>query len=253
MLPKAQGCSRKFHANGLSIPVVVLTRSPMSTITQSVADPSDKNPQPLTSPSQPQVNSGSLKTDRFVVMGEGLAAGISNFSLSSDAQLWSFPTQMAKQMGAKCPQRLIQAPGIGNLVGFPSLPVRVPAPSQSTVIDQLPPAAVSNLAVPSLTLDDALNLQAVQPLIHRNDAKQSAINLIWGLVPISNGEKTAPTQLQYALQQSPTFTVVELGYHEMLEAAVLGDPGRLPETETFISQYHFLLEKLKESGSQILV
>jgi hypothetical protein len=253
MLPKGQGYSRKFHANGLSIPVVVLTRSPMSTITQSVGDPSDKNPQPLTSPSQPQVNSGSLKTDRFVVMGEGLAAGISNFSLSSDAQQWSFATQMAKQMGAKCPQRLIQAPGIGSMVGFPPLPVRVPAPSQSTVIDQLPPAAVSNLAVPSLTLDDALNLQAVQPLIHRNDAKQTAINLIWGLIPISNGEKSAPTQLQYALQQSPTFTVVELGYHEMLEAAVLGDPARLPKTETFISQYRVLLEKLKESGSQILV
>ena len=183
MLPNGQGYSCKFHANGLSIPVVVLTRSRMSTITQSVGDPSDKNPQPLTSPSQSQVNSGSLRTDRFVVMGEALAAGIGNFSLSSDAQQWSFATQMAKQMGAKCPQRLIQAPGIGNLVGFPPLPVRVPAPSQSTVIDQLPPAAVSNLAVPSLTLDDALNLQAVQPLIHRNDAKQTAINLIWGLFP----------------------------------------------------------------------
>ena len=222
-------------------------------MTQSVPGLPSKSPQAVTSPSQRQVNSGSMKTDRFVVMGEGLAAGMGNFTLSSDAQQWSFATQMAKQMGTKCRQRLIQAPGIGNLVGFPSLPVRVPAPSQSTVIDQLPPEAVSNLAVPSLTLDDALNLQAVQPLIHRNDAKQTAINLVWGLIPISNGEKSTPTQLQYALQQSPTFTVVELGYHEMLEAAVLGDPGRLPETETFISQYRFLLEKLKESGSQILV
>src|SRR6478672_1247733 len=122
MLPKGQGYSRKLQANVPSIPVVVLTRSPMPTMTQSAADPSGKNPEPVASPSQPQVNSGSLKTDRSVVMGEGLAAGISNFTLSSDSQQWSFATQMARQMGAKCPQRLIQAPGIGNLVGFPSLP-----------------------------------------------------------------------------------------------------------------------------------
>jgi len=226
---------------------------PMPAVTQPVADASGKNPQSVTSPSQFQGSSGSLKTDRFVVMGEGLTAGIGNFTLSSDTQQWSFATQMAKQMGAKCPQRLIQPPGIGNLVGFPPLPVCVPAPSQSTVIDRLPPEAVFNLAVPSLTLDDALNLQTVQPLIHRNDAKQSAINLIWGLVPISNGEKSTPTQLQYALQHSPTFTVVELGYHEMLEAAVLGDAGRLPDTEIFIRQFRDLLYPLKSSGSQILV
>lgn len=229
------------------------TTGPMPAIAQSVADPPSKNPQPPASSPQARINNGSLRTGRFVVMGEGLAAGMGNFTLSSDSQRWSFATQMARQMGAQCPQRLIQAPGIGNLIGFPPLPVRVPAPSQSTVIDQLPPAALSNLAVPSLTLDDALNLRAVQPLIHRSDAKQSAINLIWGLVPISNGEESAPTQLQYALQQSPTFTVVELGYHEMLEAAVLGDPSRLPNAEIFISQYRDLLQQLKRSGSQILV
>src|SRR5215475_2129689 len=134
---------------------------PMPGMTQSAADPPGTGSQPGTSSSQPQVNSGSLNTARFVVMGEGLAAGIGNFTLSSDSQQWSFATQMAKQMGVKCRQRLIQAPGIGNLVGFPPLPVCVPAPSQSTVIDQLPPEAVSNLAVPSLTLNDALNLQTV--------------------------------------------------------------------------------------------
>lgn len=200
-----------------------------------------------------EINSGSLRAARFFVLGEGLAAGMTNFTLSSDTQQWSFPTQMAKQMGAKCPQRLLQSPGIGNAVGFPRLPVRLPAPPQTTVLIDFPPEHVSNLAIPELTLDDALQLQAAQPLIHRDNAKQTAANFTWGMIAISKGEASMPTQLQYAVQQSPTFTIVELGYHEFLEAAVLGDLGSLPDTEYFISQYEKLLGQLRSAGSQILV
>jgi len=116
-----------------------------------------------------------------------------------------------------------------------------------------PSGTCSNLAIPELTLDDALQLQAAQPLIHRDNAKQTAANLTWGIIAISKGETLLPTQLQYALQQSPTFTIVELGYHEFLEAAVLGDVGLLPDTEYFVSQYGQLLQQLKSAGSQILV
>src|SRR6478736_1858587 len=36
------------------------------------------------------VNSGRLNTSRMSVLGEGLAAGVGDFSLSSDSQPWSF-------------------------------------------------------------------------------------------------------------------------------------------------------------------
>src|SRR5258708_38118729 len=51
------------------------------------------------------VQSGRLRATRFVVMGEGLAAGMGDFGLSRETQIWSFPAQMAKQMEAQLVQQ----------------------------------------------------------------------------------------------------------------------------------------------------
>jgi hypothetical protein len=219
----------------------------------SSGTPSSQTTAAFPSPAR-RVNSGRLNTTTFIVLGEGLAAGMGNFTLSEETQRPTFPAQMAWQMQAEFPQPLIQAPGIGNAVGFAELPVRVPAPMQTTVLDWLPPTPVSNLSVPGFKLSDALNLRPAQPLICRNDAKQTAINLILGILPIMRGEeKLLPTQLEYALQRHPTFTVIELGYYEVLEAAVKGDPVLLPDVNSFHSNYAKLFKALKDSGSELLV
>src|SRR5438552_2851079 len=61
---------------------------------------------------KPPVDIGRLNTGSLVVLGEGLAAGMGNFSLSSDYQEQSFPAQMARQMGVEFRQPLFQPPGI---------------------------------------------------------------------------------------------------------------------------------------------
>jgi hypothetical protein len=208
---------------------------------------------PVASSNVGQVNSGNLNTSRIVVMGEGLAAGVGDFSLSSDTQAWSFPAQMARQMSADLPQRLIQAPGIGDFVGFASLPVRVPAPLQTTVLEQLPPDRVANLSIPEFRLGDALELRPRQPLIHRNNAKQTAVNLVWGVLPIAQGREPFQSQVEYTLQQSPTLVVIELGYYEALQAAVTGNIGLLPEPEFFLSQFRELLSRLERSNADLVV
>jgi len=199
------------------------------------------------------VNSGRLNTSRMSVLGEGLAAGVGDFSLSSDSQPWSFAAQMAGSMGASLPLPLIQAPGIGNFVGFANLSVCVSAPMQSTVLENLPPTPVSNVATPEFRLKDALTIRPTQPLIHRANAKQTSANLIWGLLSIVQGQSSTPTQLEYAVGMSPTFTIIELGYYEALEAAINESPDRLPEKDEFLADYSRLLCALKNSGSEILV
>jgi hypothetical protein len=200
-----------------------------------------------------RVDSGRLKTDTFMVLGEGLAAGMGNFTLSEETQKQSFPVYMAQQMQAKFSQPLLQAPGVGNLVGFAQLPVRVPAYMQTTVLEQLCSRPVANLAVPGYKLADALNLRPTQPLVHRNDAKQTLCNLILGMPSFVSGkEEPWPTQLEYAMGQSPTFTLVELGYYEVLEAAVKGAPDLLPDIDTFRSNCVRLFTYLTQSGSEIL-
>lgn len=200
------------------------------------------------------VHCGRLNTQAFVVLGEGLAAGVGDFTLCDETQAESFPAQMARQMRAEFPQPLIQPPGICSPVGFAELPVLVPAPPQTTVLDRLPPVPVNNLSVPNYTLADALNLRPSQPLVRRDDAKQTAANLILGLIPIAYGEGgELPTQAECAVNRRPTFTLVELGYYEALEAAVKGDPSRMPAVDAFVSGYETLLRSLVDSGSEVLV
>ena len=198
------------------------------------------------------VNNGRLNTTTFVVLGEGLAAGMGDFTLSDETQVDSFPAQMARQMHAEFPQPLIQAPGICSPVGFAELPVIVPTPMQATVLDRLPPTPVNNLSVPGYRLGDALNLRPSQPLIQRNDARQTAANLILGISSIAYGKDgRLPTQLECAVKQQPTFTIIELGYYEALEAAVKGDPDRLPNLNSFRSDYARLVKALKECNSEV--
>src|ERR1043165_7632227 len=200
------------------------------------------------------VYSGRLNTSVFVVLGEGLAAGMGDFSLSDETQADSFAAQMAREMRAQFSQPLVQPPGICNAVGFAELPVILPTPMQTTVLDQLPPTHVNNLSVPGFKLCDALNLRPSQPLVRRKDAKQTAANLILGMIPTVYGEDgRLPTQLECAGNRQPTFTLVELGYYEALEAAVNADPGHLPSISSFRSDYAQLLKSLKDSGSEALV
>src|SRR5262245_15462877 len=44
------------------------------------------------------VRCGSLDTSTFVVLGDGLAAGMGDFTLSADGQTRSFPAHLAAQM-----------------------------------------------------------------------------------------------------------------------------------------------------------
>lgn len=209
----------------------------------------------LSAAQAPRIDSGRLSTARFVVLGEGLAAGMSGFGLEADLQRESFPAQMARQMGAAMALPLIQAPGLGDVPGFPRLPVRVPAMFQTTVRDDFPPAGPpQNLSVPGLRLEDAATLRPAPPIVHRGDAKRTAVNLILGLSGLIRGEDDdRPTQLEAALRQLPTFALVALGYAEALDAAANGDPGRLPKPEEFGRQLARIVEDLRGNGAEVLV
>src|SRR6516225_7264702 len=74
-----------------------------------------------------------LDTTTFVVMGEGLAAGMANYGLSSESQRYSFPSLAAAQMQTAFPQPLIQPPGVGDVIGYPGQEVRLQTYPQGSV------------------------------------------------------------------------------------------------------------------------
>ncbi len=195
-----------------------------------------------------------LDTSRFLVLGEGLAAGMVNFSLYDEDQSGSFPALLARQMQTDFQQALLQPPGIGDAPGFPRQPVRLPHDHQTTVLHDFPPSKpVSNLSIPGLKLSDSLSKRPIQPVVHRDDALQTAINLVFGMPGILHGgDEALPTPLEYALQNKPTFAIIELGFAEVLEAAVAGNPGAIPGIGEFKSQYSSLLKALREKGREVL-
>src|SRR4051812_43053820 len=218
------------------------------------AAPPPNQPAPPRPQSPPQpAPSGRLNVARFVVLGEGLAAGMGNFTLASDSQHFSFPAQMARQMGAPLPQPLIEPPGTGDAIGFEKLPVIVPNPLQTTVLDRIPPERPATPSVPGFTVADALHLRPRQPLIDRHDSKQTCANLILGMHAFAYGTAgPMPTQLESALTRRTTFALIALGYAEALEAAASGALASLPARDAFRDDYRKIVHELRAAGAEVV-
>ncbi len=188
-------------------------------------------------------SSKPLNSRTFVAIGDGLAAGAGDFGLSEELQPYSFPSQVARRLGTAFAQPLMEAPGIGPVIGFPDLPVRLPQPMQTTVLKEFPPSApFGNVSIPGLKLVDALTRRPASPLIHRSDGLQTAINLVLGLPGLAaGGHRPLPTQIEYAVSLRPTLAIVALGYFDALDAAFRGDPAWVPDEVSFRLNYENVL------------
>ena len=183
----------------------------------------------------------------FAVLGEGLAAGMGNFSMAAATQQACFPAVLARQMGLEFRQALLEPPGLGDAPGFPVLPVRIPAPMQTRVLLEMPPAPVHQVSFPGLTVNGATQLRVCPPVVHRNNAAQTACNLVIGLGALARGEEgIAPLDAVLALR--PGLVLVALGYHEALQAAVEGAAEKLAPPD-----YTPILSALRGAGCQTVV
>ena len=196
-----------------------------------------------------------LDTKTFVVLGEGLAAGVGHFSLTEDVQEWSFPAQVAKKIGAAFDQPVIEAPGVGN-VGFGHLPAVVPELLQTSVLKDFPRAAadLGNLSVPGFSLADALERRPQAPMIWTDDPQQTVTNLILGIPSLTTKDAKPATQVEYAKARKPTLALIVLGYQEMLEPLVSGHihGGRKSDLSRFDRHYKKLLDELAGTKTTVI-
>ena len=186
----------------------------------------------------------------MVVLGEGLAAGVADFSLKDVYQKKNFGAQLAEQMSVAFPQPLMQGTGLGNVPGFAEMPVRAPGPGQGAVRADFPPQLfVFNLSVPGYKLTDTFGRRPSTPLIRNQDMTQTLANFILGYPALLLKDKPLWTQIEYAQQMNPTFAIVELGFGEILEAAAAGDLTKLPDVAAFKTAYTTLLNTLRNNGA----
>jgi hypothetical protein len=197
----------------------------------------------------------NVNPSTFVVIGDGLAAGAGDFGLSEELQPFSFPAQIAHRLATPFPQPVMEAPGIGPVIGLPDLPVRLPQAMQTTVLKEFPPdGPFANLAIPGLTLADSLTRRPTSPVIHRSDNLQTAINLILGIPGLlTAGSGPLPTQLEYAVARQPTLALVALGYFDVLGSAFTGNLSLLPAEAAFRANYASLLRPFAQMPTTVIV
>jgi hypothetical protein len=210
--------------------------------------------------SAPGQTKPNLDTTTFVVMGEGLAAGMANHGLSAVVQQYSFPAQIATQMKTAFAQPLIQPPGIGDVLGYPGQEVKLHTYPQGSVRQFYqsgaskqagPTLFIMNLSVPGLTLAESMALRPVLPIAQRN-MKQTMVNLILGFPQLFLERAPLWTQFEYAKAMFPTVALVELGYYEALDAAANNDLSRLPDANAFQANYNAVLAGLRGLQTQVI-
>jgi hypothetical protein len=191
----------------------------------------------------------------IVVVGESLAAGLVNFSLHEDDQRRAFPQLVARALGVSLAAPLFQPPGVGEAIGFPSLPTLVPHEGQTTVLKDLPnEAAFDNLSIPGLTVAEAVQRRPAPPLVHENDAKQTALNFVLGTPALlSNARGSLLSQVEYAQARRALLAIVELGFAEAMEAAASGTLECLPSVERFRDHYTQVVSTLRGGGARVVV
>lgn len=180
--------------------------------------------------------------ERYVSIGDSLAAGFSNGSLVETHQRYSVPLFIAQQAGVSgsFQQPIVGPPGIPAELRLVSLVPTVIAPVSSTPGTPLNlnlQRPYNNLAVPGATAADALTRKADGGGLHDL--------ILRGL----------GTQIEQAKALRPTFITLWIGNNDVLGAALRGRviPGQtITPTETFRQVYAAILVELRSTGASIV-
>ncbi len=194
-----------------------------------------------------------LDTTTFVVVGGGLAAGMSDLVLTAESQAASFPALLARQMDAIMPLPQFREGGTAAEIAYESLGGNLPAPAQSSLRAIPFPLFTLNLSIPLIKVSESLERRASGPLIVEGDIRASFFNLILGYPVLLFPDAPSWSQIEYATLMAPTFVIVELGFGDVAECLLSGDPERITPVSSFQSDYATIIRRLKGTYANLLL
>lgn len=197
---------------------------------------------------------GRLDLTRIVVLGDGIAAGMGEFGLHEHSQTWSFSAQIMREAGVEMRQRLIEPPGLECPLVTPHGGVKPADLYQTTVLKSYPPTSTpDNLSTPGFTVFDAVSSRAEIPVVRANNKKHTAANLIFGLPALSGPTTANPhSMLEAAVARNPTFALVELGFTDLMEAALGGKTPQPDAMHEILRNYDIILDQLRDTGASVV-
>ena len=214
----------------------------------------------------PAADSGPI-----VAVGDSLAAGFQNFSLLSTQQVSSFANLISVQANQPMSLPLMASPGIPNPLrlkrGIPSSLAGFVACTDALLMRtnaicevapgtlpplprELPIRQPTNLAVPGVTVHQALTKTPVPP-----DQVQSAVdamtNLILGIPGPPLG--LAGSQVDQAVALDPSTVLLWIGANDVLMAGLSGDFTMLTRVDRFYSSFKTLTDRLAATGARMVI
>lgn len=197
----------------------------------------------------------------ITVLGGGLSAGYSGFRLTQQAQQQAWPSLVARQMGTILPLPTIRENGPAGVINaFRPLPGLLPTVAQSGERALPFPFFNLNLSVPFLRVAEALRTrpspQYDGPKLIASiegDLKGSLMNAILGGPLLTLEKPVLKTQVEYAEMLSPTLVFVQLGFEDVLDAALQADRSRITGPVSFRSDYEELLRRMAGTHATVVV
>lgn len=196
-----------------------------------------------------------------VVVGGGLSAGFADFHLTGTGQNRAWPVLAAQQMGTyMAVPAMRESPYTGVVNSYQPLPGLLRQVPQSGERALPFPFFALNLSVPFFRVGDSLRLRA-QPKIDglnlipaiEGDIRQTLANAIVGGPLLVFQPPVLLTQAEYAQSLNPTLMFIQLGFEDVLDAAVGGDASKITSTSSFASDYGQLLGRMLQTDATVIV
>lgn len=114
------------------------------------------------------------------------------------------------------------------------------------------PLFTFNLSIPFIKVADTINTPPSLPFVREGNLKQTLINEILGYPEMVLEDPPIWSQIEYAELMAPTFAVLELGFGDVIEGALAGDPSRITPASSFASDYDAVATRLKNTFANVL-
>ena len=190
---------------------------------------------------------------RLVVVGDSLSAGVQNFSLLDTQQPNGYAAVVARQAGTPLVLPLVPSPGAPNVLELKSFG---PPPVVGQVTGTLasprdnPTEQPTDLAVPGVTVDQALTLR---PTTDPQTPVDQWANLVLGFPTPFVFPGPPQSQIEQAAALRPTTIIIWLGNNDALVPALVGALNTLTPVDKFNASYDAVLDRLKRTGASLVI
>jgi lysophospholipase L1-like esterase len=201
----------------------------------------------------------------FVTIGDSLTQGCQGLNVEASRQYYSWPAQLARQMGTEFNQPLIKYPGM-----------LMPNPEDWIKDDDITALTLAktflgfkrvdgyedqdNFAVTAATLDQILDydpeyfLEDFRPFFSADNEGTPILNDLMGLInPCFFGtlgpERFKRSAVDQALDRSPTFLTVWIGNNDIIFGTIMGNPEFCTGHDFWVSRWEELISRIKATKS----